>query len=578
MEIDEANTSICYVTSQSHTKTFLEQNKIARGGVGGGYAAPAYPPPPRKPRCAVGRTEPPFCDATFSMQYIDGSPIKFKFDKATDFDKNFNFNVKHNLMRAIACQKHGEIPKAIKTSITTRTSVKNYSIWIDTLNLNGTFRLLFDTTNCLLCSVKGSYTTGVINALDPASLERQLIALQNIGRDNISVVYQKNNSIKSESITWDVVFDSTSVTGNVPQLYVFESFLSGDEAILSIETLVEGNEIKGAWTLGWAGSSGGNYPVRDSIPRKKRLFRARENSHPLQDWLFGVIKVYDLFDVQVSTELLHDGVGGFEYNVTFVRTNGNISPLLCDAAYLWGQGNINITARCDVETLSDGLYLGGSFFWDIDPFHNLKLNGKGEYSRLGTDVMVMNSSDTVGQRGQITPYIGHFLFSNESTPTNNFKYVVLQGWKSQIYQMVYNIPTGDEISVVFYTKFSGKSYCNNITRLQVEVNDQIYFPSHNIFPNASFQRYEMRFKADAWSNFSVRFTNLSPRSRYPAGNWSLQRDNYVRNNVGNLTENAPGVPWGRNSILPVRVKLPNFTLEDVSRFSGPKIANLSKEA
>ena len=107
----------------------------------------------------------------------------------------------------------------------------------------------------------------------------------------------------------DIEYIGTNVHGNVPQLLVVDDTLVGDEAIITVDTLIEGHQIEGIFTLQYNSSISGNTRhYKEGV--NNNVFRMRERPQSLQDWLYLQIQQDDLFDVNVNGYELDDGVGG----------------------------------------------------------------------------------------------------------------------------------------------------------------------------------------------------------------------------------------------------------------------------
>ena len=247
---------------------------------------------------------------------------------------------------------------------------------ISNVDLTGSFSLRLDTTNCNLCTeTKGAQTTG--SALTAASatlcadMQTQLRALSNVNGAHITVTDSTGayDNDLSQGKNCTVTFansGSSTVKGNVPQLEIVSSSV-GPRGIVAVQTIQEGNEIQGTFTLayndeharpagangtlttaaitlGTCPASGGGCGAGTSVEEKLEALQS-------------------ILGVTVTRSAVND-VGGYIYTIAFDGNNGDLPKLTCSPT-LTGVGGASASgAACNVVKSQPGFFLQPWYYQD----------------------------------------------------------------------------------------------------------------------------------------------------------------------------------------------------------------------
>jgi hypothetical protein len=200
--------------------------------------------------------------------------------------------------------------------------------------VGGWFTLVFDTT-----STGGTVETSAPIMADAPpkataesnghSMQEILQAMQNIGTVNVE---RTVNPAHTDGYTWVVEFVGVGVNeGNIPQLKLGYSALSGTGADVEIETQRDGNVISGTFALGLDGA------LTQSI-------RHDASASVLQQTLEALPNV----GVLAVTRTGPDYQGGFAWTVTFMddMNTGIVPDMVPDPTHLSGvTSNVTVCTK-----------------------------------------------------------------------------------------------------------------------------------------------------------------------------------------------------------------------------------------
>ncbi|POM77797.1 Hypothetical protein PHPALM_4758 [Phytophthora palmivora] len=208
--------------------------------------------------------------------------------------------------------------------------------------LGGFFTIELDTTK-----TGGSLQrSGVIGFNARASGDRSgvmeiLNAMQNIGPTGVQNV-QKSQADAQGGITWTILFSTTM--GNVPQLKLSSSFLTGSGANVLISTPTQGNVIDGGtFTLGFMGST-----TKD--------LAADISDAGMQKALEDLASIESVDVTRVGPDAQH----GYYWDITFTgdSNSGNLPGITVPTMLLRGAGaKVKVTEQSAGNQLKDSFKL-----------------------------------------------------------------------------------------------------------------------------------------------------------------------------------------------------------------------------
>jgi len=206
--------------------------------------------------------------------------------------------------------------------------------------LGGTFTVGLDTSASGGSSEEsGEISFSAIAQGDYLSLKRILEEMKNIGRGGVVQVEREVKDVARGSYIWTVTFSTR--LGNIPQMMLRQSSLTGTGAGVSTATVQNQNLIGGSFRLTFGGYTTAAIPHDAS---GAELAHALEALSPV-----GSVDVVRLGPTDQ---------GGYNWTVTFTSdyNSGDVPQLLATYHDLTGRG-----ATAVVSTLRDGNQLSGSF-------------------------------------------------------------------------------------------------------------------------------------------------------------------------------------------------------------------------
>jgi len=244
-------------------------------------------------------------------------------------------------------------------------------------NLAGTFRVRLDlssSSTCELCERPGAVYEST--HLDVSNITQVAIDLRDSfdGACNVPPCVSVNHSDPSvdnstENIVFDINFDK--IYGDHPQMTLQISALTGDSPTVEFETLVQGSEASGTFSLTLNGSN--SFPSTTEVGLSTDIEWDADSGNALSGFIGALQAMSNVGgNVEVSRS---DGrsTGGFEWLVTFDASDsltlGNLALLECNATKLEAGFN------CTAEPVRDGVWINGSFALRLeDPHPELRLN------------------------------------------------------------------------------------------------------------------------------------------------------------------------------------------------------------
>jgi len=252
--------------------------------------------------------------------------------------------------------------------------------------LGGVFTLELDTT-----ATGGSVQrSGVIGFNAPATGDRSgvkeiLNAMQNIGPTGVQSV-QKSAADAQGGITWTVTF--STAMGNVPQLKLSSSFLTGSGANVVLSTPTQGNVVDGgAFTLAFMKST-------------TRELAADISDAGMQEALEDLASIESVNVTRVGPDEQH----GFYWDITFTgdANSGNLPLMTVASKSLKGAGaDVVVTEQTAGNELKGSFKLKYNSAPTVDLLFNCSAaTMKTELERLGTvgnlDVVRSDKADLQG--------------------------------------------------------------------------------------------------------------------------------------------------------------------------------------
>jgi hypothetical protein len=206
--------------------------------------------------------------------------------------------------------------------------------------LGGTFVLGLDTTRSGgSAEVSGEVSYSADAEGDYLSLKRILEAMKNVGPGGVVGVERTATDASKGSYVWTVTF-ATSL-GNLPQLTLADSSLTGTGATVLTATVRDQNLLSGYFRLGFGGYTTAALPHDATGGEVASALEA-----------LSTVDSVDVFRAGPTDQ------GGYNWTVTFTSdyNGGNVPELTAVYRDLGGAG-----AAAQVATLRDGNELSGSF-------------------------------------------------------------------------------------------------------------------------------------------------------------------------------------------------------------------------
>lgn len=171
------------------------------------------------------------------------------------------------------------------------------------------------------------------------SLKRILEAMKNVGAGGVVAVERTATDASKGSYVWTVTF--ATALGNLPQLTLADSSLTGTGATVLTATVRDQNLLSGYFRLGFGGYTTASLPHDATGGEVASALEA-----------LSTIDSVDVFRTGPTDQ------GGYNWTVTFASdyNGGNVPELAAVSSDLGGAG-----AAAQVTTLRDGNELSGSF-------------------------------------------------------------------------------------------------------------------------------------------------------------------------------------------------------------------------